>query len=544
MRTTRTLLAVALTAAVSALGASPARAQSTSHGFNLDTFNPSERGSEWFAEDSLDLRGEARPAIGIVGEYGLHPLVLYNPDGSVRSDPVADQLVLHLGASLVVLDRLRLGLDVPIALFQDGTTGTVSSVTFKTPSSAGLGDLRVAADLRLLGSYGDAFTLAVGAQVFIPTGSQNDYLGDGSVRLLPRLAAGGDIGAFAYAAHVGFLYRQLSDSIGGGSAIGSGLAFGVSAGVHPTDSKNLLIGPELYGTTTLTNGDSAFAARTTPVEAILGFHYLAGNAWRFGAGAGPGLNRSYGEPAVRILLNVEWAPGIEAPPAPAAVAPSDRDKDGVLDDDDACPDVPGVKTDDPKTNGCPPDRDHDGILDADDACPDVPGVKTDDPKTNGCPPDTDRDKDGIPNELDACPDTPGPANKDPKKNGCPAAAVVGKQIVILEQVKFATGSAKILPASNEILQAVLEVLTKHTEIKHLRIEGHTDNVGAAAMNKRLSGARAASVVSWLVGHGVDAGRFTSAGFGMERPIDTNDTPEGRQNNRRVEFHIEDAPPAQ
>ena len=77
----------------------------------------------------------------------------------------------------------------------------------------------------------------------------------------------------------------------------------------------------------------------------------------------------------------------------------------------------------------------------------------------------------------------------------PAAAIVGKQIVILEQVKFATGSAKILPASDAVLNAVLSVVTGHLEIKRLRIEGHTDNVGAAAMNKDLSGRRAASVVA-------------------------------------------------
>jgi outer membrane protein OmpA-like peptidoglycan-associated protein len=86
---------------------------------------------------------------------------------------------------------------------------------------------------------------------------------------------------------------------------------------------------------------------------------------------------------------------------------------------------------------------------------------------------------------------------------------------------------------------VLTVLTSHPEITHVSVEGHTDNVGAAAMNKSLSGRRAASVVDWLVKHGIDKARLSSVGFGMERPIDSNDTPEGRQNNRRVEFHIED-----
>ena len=64
----------------------------------------------------------------------------------------------------------------------------------------------------------------------------------------------------------------------------------------------------------------------------------------------------------------------------------DRDKDGIPDDEDACPDVPGVHNDDPAKNGCPipSDRDKDDVRDTEDACPDNPGVPTGDPKTNGC----------------------------------------------------------------------------------------------------------------------------------------------------------------
>jgi OmpA-OmpF porin, OOP family len=557
--------------AAATLAATPAQAQSTANGFALDRFNPSERGSEWFAMDSLDLRGSWRPAIGLVGELADSPLVLYNPDGSTRAIPVHHQLVLHPGASVVLFDRVRIGFDLPIAVYQDGSTGTVSGVTYAGVTSAGVGDLRLGADARIVGQYGDVFRLAAGAQLFAPSGSRSNYLSDGSVRvIIPRVLVAGDVDGFSYAAQVGFNYRGLTDSFGG-TGLGSEFVFGMSVGVHALQ-RNLLIGPELYGSTVVTNG-AAFATVDTPLEVMLGAHYLIASTVRVGAGAAPGLTRGYGEPAVRYVLSVEWAPAPEpAPPAdrdhdgildaddacpdvpgvhtddpstngcPAAEPPpvADRDQDGVPDDVDACPDVPGVKTDDPKTNGCPPDRDHDGILDADDACPDVPGVKTSDPKTNGCPPDPDRDKDGIPNEQDACPDTPGPKNADPKKNGCPEAAIVGKQIVILEQVKFATGSAKILPASDTVLTAVLDVLTQHPDIKHLRIEGHTDNVGAAAMNKALSTRRAASVVAWLVQHGVDGSRLSSEGFGMERPIDSNTTPEGRQNNRRVELHIDDA----
>jgi outer membrane protein OmpA-like peptidoglycan-associated protein len=176
----------------------------------------------------------------------------------------------------------------------------------------------------------------------------------------------------------------------------------------------------------------------------------------------------------------------------------------------------------------------------------VPGIKTDDPKTNGCP-DPDRDKDGIVNEQDACPDIPGKPDPDPKRNGCPKAFVQGTQIKILDQVKFATGKADIVKGkdSEEVLAAVLTVMNDHPEIKKVRIEGHTDNRGPEDLNKKLSAARAAAVVQWLVAHGVDVNRLTSAGFGPDRPLDDNTTEEGRRQNRRVEFHIEqmDAPPA-
>jgi outer membrane protein OmpA-like peptidoglycan-associated protein len=563
------LVLALLAAAASTLSATSSSAQ-TASGFSLDRFNPSERGSEWFALDSLDLRGHLRPAIGVVGELADSPLVLYNADGSVRSKPVQYQLVLHPGASLVLWDRLRVGFDLPIAVYESGNGGSVDGVTYQGVGSAGIGDLRLGADVRLLGQYGDVFRLAAGTQVFVPVGSQSGYLSDGSIRIvIPRVQVAGDVDWFSYAANVGFNYRNDTSTFGG-TPLGSEFVFGASAGAHLFDRK-LLVGPELYGSTIVTNG-SAFAKTNTPLELLIGGHYLIADSWRVGLGVAPGLTRGLGEPAVRYLASVEWAPQPPPPPPadrdhdgilddedacpdepgvrtddpktngcppPPPPPPSDRDKDGIIDSEDACPDVPGVKTDDPKTNGCPPDRDHDGILDADDACPDVPGVKTDDPKTNGCPPDPDRDKDGIPNDQDACPDTPGPHNDDPKKNGCPQAAVVGKQIVILDQVKFATGSAKILPSSDGILNAVLTVLTSHPEITHVSVEGHTDNVGAAAMNKSLSGRRAASVVDWLVKHGIDKARLSSVGFGMERPIDSNDTPEGRQNNRRVEFHIED-----
>jgi OmpA-OmpF porin, OOP family len=194
-----------------------------------------------------------------------------------------------------------------------------------------------------------------------------------------------------------------------------------------------------------------------------------------------------------------------------------------------------VRSLDPAKHGCPiRDRDRDGILDEDDACPDLKGVANPDPKKNGCP---DTDGDTIIDPEDACPTAAGPPNEDPKKHGCPVARVEQGQIRILEQIKFKFDSAEILGESNYILDAVSKILVDHPEITRISIEGHTDNVGSAAYNKTLSQKRAASVLSWLVAHGIDPSRLSSAGFGLELPLTENETEEGRRQNRRVEFHI-------
>jgi outer membrane protein OmpA-like peptidoglycan-associated protein len=550
------------------------RAQTTASGFAVGRFNPSERGSDWFVSDSLDLRGPARPAVGLVSDYAYRPLVFYNADGSSVAI-LRDQLIVHAGVSLVAGDRLRLAVNLPISAWQDGQDVSAGGVTYSASSShASIGDLRLAADLRLYGEYGGPFTIAIGCQVFLQTGDRAAYLSDGTVRLLPRLELAGDVGPVAYALGGGFLYHDVANSFAGYPR-GQEVVGSAALGVRAFDRK-LLVGPEVFASTVVTNSDALWGLRQTPVEALFGVHLL-GTDWRGGVGAGPGLTRGFGEPEVRVVASLEYFSAYVKPPVAApAVAqtappsdrdkdgipdpedacpdepgvktddpktngcPPDRDKDGVPDDEDACPDVPGVETNDPKTNGCPPDRDKDGIPDAEDACPDQPGVKTDDPKTNGCPPDPDRDKDGIPNDTDACPDQAGPPDPDPKKNGCPKAFIQGDQIKILDQVKFATGSAAIVPGkeSMAILDAVLTIMVNHPEITSLRVEGHTDSQGTSALNQKLSQQRAASVVRWLVQHGITASRLTSQGFGFDRPIDTNETPEGRKNNRRVEFHIE------
>jgi outer membrane protein OmpA-like peptidoglycan-associated protein len=84
---------------------------------------------------------------------------------------------------------------------------------------------------------------------------------------------------------------------------------------------------------------------------------------------------------------------------------------------------------------------------------------------------------------------------------------------------------------------VAAVVQAHPEILKIRIEGHTDSVGNADYNRKLSQQRADAVKAYLVGKGIDGGRFEAVGYGPDKPVETNKSKDGRAKNRRVEFNI-------
>ncbi len=225
------------------------------------------------------------------------------------------------------------------------------------------------------------------------------------------------------------------------------------------------------------------------------------------------------------------------PPAPGP----DRDGDGIPDAEDACPDVPRVKSTDPAKNGCPPDRDGDGVTDAEDACPDVYGVRTNDPKTNGCPLPPDRDKDGVLDADDACPDVPGVHTDDPKTNGCPPATeavhVEGDQILLNDVIHFETGSPHVHHASWDIVKKVAEFINHEPDLEEVDIQGHADEVGTSEYNLYLSKERAAAVRGLLVHFGVDPKKVVEHAYGKDRPREAGHDEKAHRENRRVEFTI-------
>jgi len=108
--------------------------------------------------------------------------------------------------------------------------------------------------------------------------------------------------------------------------------------------------------------------------------------------------------------------------------------------------------------------------------------------------------------------------------------------LILNNIFFETGKSTMLPESFAELDKIVDFLNEGT-VSLIEISGHTDNTGSLTTNENLSKSRAESVVNYLVSKGIDSSRLQAAGYGPSKPIDTNSTPEGRTQNRRVEFLV-------
>ena len=257
---------------------------------------------------------------------------------------------------------------------------------------------------------------------------------------------------------------------------------------------------------------------------------------------------------------------------------SDKDNDGIIDKEDACPDVPGVAafqgcpdTDGdgiqdsvdacidekgtPEMNGCP-DTDGDKVADKDDDCVDVPGL----PALKGCP---DTDGDGVADKNDQCPTVKGDRankgcpwpdsdgdkvlDKDDKcptvagtvaNNGCPEVSedTMKRLNDYAKTILFDSAKATFQQQTYPVLQAMVAILKEYPTAK-FALEGHTDSDGKDAANLTLSKDRAAAVRTYLVDNGIGADRLTSEGFGETKPVASNKTKAGKAQNRRVEVKL-------
>ena len=201
----------------------------------------------------------------------------------------------------------------------------------------------------------------------------------------------------------------------------------------------------------------------------------------------------------------------------------DGDSDGVADIDDICPDIAGMA----EMNGCP-DTDGDGVSDNEDKCPQIVG----DVANSGCP-WADTDGDGVLDNIDACKDQKGTTTN----NGCPE---LSKEILATLnkfglRINFAANSDKILGKKTQNILYQIKDLLEENPQGILIVEGYASSDGDDAYNIELSIKRAQAVKAYLVKIGVLKERLEVRGFGEAEPISDNESQEGRAENRRVQF---------
>jgi OmpA-OmpF porin, OOP family len=561
----------------------------------LERFQPSVPGDGLFGVASPSVGGHLIPRGRVVVDFNLSPLAIQ--EGDTRTSIVSQQTYLHLGASLPLFNRALVSFDMPFALAQGGDSPTVAGVAFPSPAGADVGDLRLGARVRLFGEDTNQLQVAAGVYFYVPTGPGGSYAAEGAIRGEPHIILGGRVKQFFYNVSLGTTLRASERP--SSFDFRAGAAIVLKDGFFQVGPEFSLAAPFSKDVLLETATTRIYAASPVSAELLLGAKLRPLPFLVVGAGAGPGLTNGWGTPAFFAVGSVGYEPlpappkkpeldtdkddildkddhcptvkGIKHPdpkkhgcpadedddtildvddacpkePGRASTdpkkngCPPDKDNDGIIDVRDACPEVAGVKSDDPKKNGCPPDQDGDSILDADDACPAVPGAKHEDPKKNGCP--SDRDEDGIIDAEDACPDQKGSSDEDKSKHGCPHVTVTKTEIVISRQVKFKFGESNLRhtidPVSNDLLTEVRDAIVAHAEIEKIEVQGHTDNVGKDEINRQLAQERADAVRWWLIQRGIKAAKLVAKGYGSSKPIATNDTEEGRQQNRRVQFLI-------
>jgi hypothetical protein len=335
--------------------------------------------------------------------WAQEPVVLRDPSsGAIVARPLGHALGLDVTAGLGLGPRLGVGVDVPLFLWQDGSTGLpASTLSSGTVPSVGMGDVAILAKATIVDDEtrgaASGFGLAALASATVPTGDRTSFAGDGAVRVGMRVLAEYAMRRVGAArASLGYTLRTAEqtwpDASVGGVAFGDEIPWSVGVVLKPKGLSPFLdpgsmqlwevalhgslpagpVAPFGLGG----RGATALSPALLAVDDRVALGHL-GDAYLL-AGAELGLDAAVGVPTFRAVVSFGWAAWLH-----------DRDHDGILDESDQCPDLPEDRDGVEDRDGCPEDdADGDGVVDTEDACPTMPGgggAQNGNLETHGCP---------------------------------------------------------------------------------------------------------------------------------------------------------------
>jgi outer membrane protein OmpA-like peptidoglycan-associated protein len=398
------LLVVGLLVALS-LPATASAQEELTLGLDIQRFVPAANNHSFVLVDSTRLVPKLTPALDVLFDYGHRPLQISSASLS-RQDGLVDGLVSgHFRFSMAFAQWAQLDVFFP---FINVAVAGGRLPTDAPPAS--FGDIWVQGSFRLLDDQ-KIIGLALKPFLTLPTGNKEIYTTSGVPTLGVKVAVEKRFKHFHVAGHLGYRFKPGQARPVSTLAVDDEIMYGVGVGVIPLPGK-LMINAELVGGGVVGPQRGAVqqidgsAGLHSPLEFIVDARIMTPVGLDIVVGGGPGLTPAAGVPQFRIFGGVQFAMG-------------DTDGDGILGDDDACPQAPEDFDGFEDGDGCPEgDNDKDGVPDKDDQCVDVPEDEDGFEDTDGCP-DIDNDKDGIPDNGDRCPDRPEDKDKFEDHDGCP-----------------------------------------------------------------------------------------------------------------------------
>jgi outer membrane protein OmpA-like peptidoglycan-associated protein len=357
---------------------------------------------------SADVLPDGAFEIGVLAHYDSAPLVIRNADSDRIYSIVGQQASLHIMGGFGLFNLLDLTADLPIILYQSGDfiPPIPNFDVDASDAQVGVGDARLALKFQFFTTHTaqtpGGVALAAIVEGFFPIGDDSVFQGE-DWRVAPRLSFDGVLSdGHRITLSAGYTYRQETQIAG----LEVGPTFDWGAAVH-FRSQYVHVIPEFRGSLVTTAED--LALEEIPMEANLTFRILPIEQLMIEAGGGMGLAQGFGAPEFRVMFGASWL----------QIPPGDRDRDGIANPDDQCPDEPEDRDEFEDENGCPdPDNDQDQILDEPDECPNVAEDRDEHEDQDGCV-DPDNDGDGILDTPDQCPNEREDADGFNDSDGCP-----------------------------------------------------------------------------------------------------------------------------